>query len=152
MTGGTHAAVGLFVGVLLTQATGEPSAWVVGATTLGALLPDLDEPRSTATRLPQRGARFLQRGLPRSPLKLCIRVAGALLTTVSSALATFVRAIFGHRGATHSLVAVILSAAGTMALGAGLALAAPPWSPSGRVVMGSAVGLSVGYLSSFFAP
>jgi len=109
----THLMAGLLAGAgavtwLQPQALG--AAWVLGGALVGALLPDIDHPKS-----------WLGRRLP----------------FISVPLA----AVFGHRGITHSLLAVVgvawalYYALEQWNLGAGWGLAA------------AGVGVAVGYLS-----
>ena len=75
----THLAAGLFFGagaVAWLQVPPVPTVWLLLGALIGALLPDIDHPKS-----------WLGRRLPLLSLPLS--------------------AIFGHRGITHSLLAVV---------------------------------------------
>jgi inner membrane protein len=125
------ATLGLSLGLVM-----EPSGngWLAGTVLagIGGLLPDIDEPKSLigySPRILARGATDKSRrgSLPR----VLIRVIGELLTGFVQALATVIRELTGHRGATHWLLAALV-----VALPAG-------------ILLGLHVGLylAVGYLS-----
>ena len=108
----THLMAGLLAGAgavtwLKPQALG--AAWVLGGALVGALLPDIDHPKS-----------WLGRRIP----------------FISMPIA----AVFGHRGITHSLLAVVGLA---LALRYGLA----QWQLVGTGWALVAVGVAAGYLS-----
>ncbi len=130
MRGRTHATVAATLGLglgLALDATG--NGWLAGTVLagVGGLLPDIDEPKSLIGHSPRilaRGATGKSRrgSLPR----VLIRVLGELLTGIVQALATVVRELTGHRGATHWLLTALVVALPAIAfLGphAGLCLA-----------------------------
>lgn len=118
MMGRTHAAVGMASCLLALDAGAVAhggilaDASLVLAGAVGALLPDLDHPKSTA---------------------------GSMLPFVSVPLS----AAFGHRGATHSLLATGLCLA--------LGLAAAQAVPSVHSLPVLALGLAIGWLSHLAA-
>ncbi|WP_168185907.1 metal-dependent hydrolase [Magnetospirillum sp. ME-1] len=118
MMGRTHAAVGMASCLLALDAGAVAhggilaDASLVLAGVIGALLPDLDHPKSTA---------------------------GSMLPFVSVPLS----AMFGHRGATHSLLAAGLC----FALGTAAAQAVP----SIHSLPAFALGLAIGWLSHLAA-
>lgn len=106
MPAGALSAIGL--GVLLNAPT-EQLILLAGGGVVGAMLPDIDHPKSA----------FGRRILP---------------------VSTIISALFGHRGITHSLLAVILVAALSW-----LAFRHLSWHPGYSVPV--VLGISAGYLS-----
>jgi membrane-bound metal-dependent hydrolase YbcI (DUF457 family) len=111
---------------------------VIGGGLVGSLAPDLDTDRSTLESAPLRLLRRLRRWrpwfiwLPAAPVLLLL---GGLLSAVNWLLMR----VTGHRGATHSLLALaVVTAAG---------LAATAWGVGPAL----AIGLGLGYASHLAA-
>lgn len=122
MRGTTHAAAGLLAGAVVSEVTGDPSAWIPVVATLGGLLPDIDEPRATVAHLPTKGRNVtrsaikevLGEGFFPSLLSGIVRLVTGVMEAALVALSHLVRAVLGHRGATHSLtMALIVTALAT---------------------------------------
>ena len=130
----THQITGVGLaaaGCAAAGVSGTTVAAVIGAAWLGSLLPDADK----------RGSRVYHRTrLERR--HLLARGAGALARLPLRTLG-----LFGHRGITHSLLAVALAAA---ALGALASLVAP--SVAGAVAVGCAVGYGAHVLADACTP
>jgi inner membrane protein len=116
MTGATHAAIGAMAGAALGRLTGAHDVSLVLFGAAGALLPDLDQPGSKAWRklLPLAaaaiGTQYLGVQLPRPVLAATLAAVGLLLFGLAT----------GHRGATHSLLALAGSGALFLATRSGL--------------------------------
>ena len=116
MRGRTHAvaAATLGLGLSIVLRGSESNAWLAGSAValVGGLLPDIDEPNSTIGFAPRTVARSFSQGTKRgNPIRLALLVTGEILTGIVKALATLIRELTGHRGATHWLVtALFLSA------------------------------------------
>ncbi len=156
MTGQQHAIIGLgfalpagvalpallgsggLLGLGQPLASAVTAALVVGGGLVGSLLPDLDTDRSLLEAAPRSALRRLRRGgaglllLPLAPLLVVLSLALWLLNEV-------VMRVTDHRGATHSLTALVLTAAAT--------LAATAWAVGPAL----AAGLAVGYATHLAA-
>ncbi len=114
MRGKTHATVAATLGLGLSLALQSPgNGWLVGTALagLGGLLPDIDEPKSTIGHSPRILARGATNKSRRGSLfRVLTRVLGELLTGLVQALATVIRELTGHRGATHWLLAALIVA------------------------------------------
>ena len=93
MTGPTHVVLAAAVTVVVGQRVGFiPGIWGWGALIVGSLLPDIDEPRSTASN-------------PAGVFsKLVPRWVRDFLNAPFQAISRSLRSVFGHRGATHYLL------------------------------------------------
>ena len=124
MTGKTHGLAGLCAGMALARVVPTDNAgWYVIATVLGALLPDIDEPRSTVSNLPVYFRGYVRQAFGRSVLE---RMAMAILEGWRLLLRIFagtVKVLFGHRGVTHRGVACVVAT--LMAELAGMLLGLP---------------------------
>ena len=94
MTGATHIAIAAVATVIAGQKTGYFPPGVLGWTVVlgGSLIPDIDEPRSTASN---------PAGLVS---KLVPRWVRDLVNIPFQAVSKSLRSVFGHRGATHYLI------------------------------------------------
>jgi inner membrane protein len=104
------ATLGLGLSLVLGESKG---GWLAGTglAALGGLLPDIDEPRSLIGHSPRIVAQGATRKSRRGSLpRVLVRVGGELLTGLVQALATFIRELTGHRGATHWLLAALVVA------------------------------------------
>jgi hypothetical protein len=133
----------LAVGTGLNRLSGGASPWLPAAALVGALLPDIDEPKATVARLPSVASRVVRDALGRGPLRralmLPIESLARAVEALTVALAGSVKARLGHRGAVHSLAAGLgLTLLVVLALTVAEAPCAPRW-------VGAAFGL--GYLS-----
>lgn len=105
MTAPTHSIGGMAAGVALAvciHANAAETAYLIGISALGSLLPDIDNPHSRIS--------FKWRGI-----RLIVSAGQSLIRCVSCLLPrrqkAYVRSLIGHRGLTHSLLPVILPAA-----------------------------------------
>lgn len=133
MTGKTHLAGGLAIGLTLERATvmaGLPllppnlnvnvaglvipaAAIAFIALGLGSLLPDIDEPNSMASNLPRVSRGVVRQTLRKRGLEGLVRLAAEIVLTVlnllTRALSRVVRGLaMGHRGATHWFVTCLV--------------------------------------------
>lgn len=94
MTGATHVVIAAAATLIVGQQTGHtPQDLLAWGVILGAaLIPDIDEPRSTASN---------PAGLFG---KLMPRWVQTFLNTPFQAISSSLRSVFGHRGATHYLI------------------------------------------------
>ena len=94
MTGPTHAVIAAVATVILGRETGmvPPGVLGWGLVILGALIPDIDEPRSTASNPAGLFSKLMPRWVQN------------FLNTPFQALSASLRSVFGHRGATHYLL------------------------------------------------
>lgn len=94
MTGATHVVLAATATLILGQQSGHmPQGALAWGIVLGAaLIPDIDEPRSTASN---------PAGLFN---KLMPRWVQNFLNTPFQAISSSLRSVFGHRGATHYLI------------------------------------------------
>lgn len=134
MLGRTHLSVGLAIGAIVERGMfvastiSEPMnrayeiemvsignvsiptvMLIYSAVGLGALLPDIDEPRSLIANLPNVVSKQLHKHFskrfPEVLLRLMIEFGLILLNAVTQMLARLIRLFaLGHRGATHSLL------------------------------------------------
>ncbi len=114
MRGRTHVTVAaaLGLGAALALESSE-NGWMIGTALagLGGLLPDIDEPKSLIGQSPRVMAQGATSRSRRGSLgRVLVRVLGELLTGIVQALATVIRELTGHRGATHWLLASLVVA------------------------------------------
>ena len=94
MTGPTHLAIAAVATVILGQQTGQVPPGLIGWITVlgGSLLPDIDEPHSTASNPAGLFTKIMPRWVQN------------MLNSPFRAISEAIRAVFGHRGATHYLI------------------------------------------------
>ncbi len=94
MTGPTHAVLATAATIILGQKTGifPPDVFGWSVILVGTLIPDIDEPKSTASN---------PAGLFN---KLMPRWVQGFFNTPFRAMSKSLRSVFGHRGATHYLI------------------------------------------------
>ncbi len=94
MIGPTHVVIALAATVFVSQesALNTPGFWGWAAIVGGSLIPDIDEPKSTASN----PATIFNKLMP--------RWVQNFFNTPFQALSTSLRSVFGHRGATHYLI------------------------------------------------
>ena len=94
MTGPTHVAIAAVATIILSQQTGQAPPDFMGWLIVlgGSLIPDIDEPKSTASNPAGLFA------------KLIPRWVRTMLNAPFQALSGAIRDVFGHRGATHYLI------------------------------------------------
>lgn len=160
MRGVTHAVAGLAAGVAMSEIPGVEvdTAWIPIMATLGGLLPDIDEPRSTVSHLPGKGRKvgrslvqeFVgKKGLLPGILEFLVRLVTGAMEMVTVGIATFIRAVLGHRGAVHSLsMGFLVTAVVTAGIVVGIPALNAQWETvSLDVPWIAGPALGVGYLA-----
>lgn len=102
MTGTTHRLAGITAGIVVTEVLHihdvKMQTVIIGGCILGSLLPDIDNPQSTISyKIPFVRIIF---GI----FQKMIRILSGLLPNKQG---NYIRSCIGHRGLTHSLLAVI---------------------------------------------
>lgn len=133
MTAATHriggAAMGLGL-VVYTHANATDGALIVGASILGSILPDIDNPHSSIS--------YKWRGI-----SWIVTISQMLIRGISHLFpkkqAAYIRSLIGHRGLTHSLAPVMVLAA--------IGVLCSPWAGHKQIGYYIASGLAGGILS-----